>query len=76
MPDKTLSIWTVYDHPSDYPDGFIARRWAIVDGREIMTDDTIEADDLETLRRHFEERTLCCLPREPDDDPVIVECWI
>ena len=27
-----LSMWTVYDHPSDFPDLFIARRWEVGEG--------------------------------------------
>ncbi len=28
----TLSLWTVYDHPSDYPCHFVARRFDIAGG--------------------------------------------
>jgi hypothetical protein len=36
-----LSIWTVYDHPADYPDGFIARRHEAGEGVHRPTNDVI-----------------------------------
>jgi hypothetical protein len=73
---EELSIWTIYDHPRDYPEGFIARRWAIANGQNFMTSDTFKADNLETLRRHFEGRALFRMPRQDGDDRVIVESWL
>jgi hypothetical protein len=67
-----LEIWAVYDHPKDFPDRFVARKFIY----DRMTDKVITAPDLTTLRTHFQQRGLCRLPRDPSDDPVIVECWI
>jgi len=70
-----LNIWTIYDHPSDYPEGYIARRWVVIDGLEKPTIVTITGP-LEAMRLHFQSKGLVCLPRDPTDDPKIVECWI
>lgn len=67
-----LSIWTIYDHPTDYPEHFVARRF---DG-ETATADTVLAADLEELRTRFEGQGLVCLARFPQDDSVIVETWM
>lgn len=75
MPD-TLSIWTVYDHPKDFPDKYVARRWEILPTGGVPTDDMVTASDLETLRNHFRDAGLYPLPREDGDDGVIVETWI
>lgn len=71
-----LSIWTLYDHPKDYPAGFIARRWEVYATGPVPTDDAVMANDLETLREHFRDCGLYCMPRQPGDDPVIIETWI
>ena len=73
-----LSMWTVYDHPKDHPDHFIARRWDIGIGRGQPTSETILSEDLGELRDRLIERypDLYCIPRQEDDDPVIVETWL
>jgi len=73
-----LSIWTVYDHPSDAPDCFIARRWEVRPGHHepIRTEDVLRSQTLEPLRRHFREHGLTCLPRQTGDDVNIMESWL
>ena len=70
-----LSIWTVYDRPSDHPRGFMARRHEVVAGKERSTMDTIKAD-LSQLRVIFLTAGLTCLARDEGDEPQIVECWL
>lgn len=71
-----LSVWTVYDHPLDYPGGYIARRHeAHADGCR-PTEDTITAPTLQEIRDYMDLMGLACMPREVGDDPCIVESWI
>ena len=70
---NTLSLWTVYDHPTDYPDSYVARRFEVPGG---PTDDVLETETLEALRAEFERRGLVCLPRASGDDPRIIETWL
>jgi hypothetical protein len=71
-----LSVWTVYDHPSDYPDGFVARRHeAYTDHSVVATADAVFAPTLEAVRAKLPPG-LHCITRSPGDDPVIVESWI
>lgn len=75
-PARPLALWTVYDHPSDQPDCFIARKFLIVAGGPIATEETRAARTLQPLRDSFELEGLYCLPREPNDDPKIIESWL
>jgi hypothetical protein len=67
-----LEIWTIYDHPRDFPNTFVARRFMY----DRPTDRVITAPNVETLRSWFRQRGLCRIPRDPLDDPKIVECWL
>ena len=71
-----LSMWTVYDHPKDFPDGFMARRSEIGGGVPVpvLTDDVVTGD-LRMIRECMARCGLVCLTRDPSDDPVIVETW-
>ena len=72
---EKLAMWTVYDHPKDFPDKFVARKW-LVATEPVATDEHLVSDSLEWLRRRFEEMGLYCIPRNPGDDPNIVEVWL
>ena len=75
MTDR-LYIWVIYHRPLDFPDvPYVARRqW--VRGDEIEYDpDHFEADTLEEIRAKI-PWGLVKIGRYPDDDPVIVECWM
>jgi hypothetical protein len=67
-----LTIWVVYDHPLDWPDHYVARRW---DG-ELPTEDLVVTFDLELLREHLADKGLARLDRRRNDDPVILETWL
>lgn len=71
-----LDIWTVYDHPSDYPNSFVARKHTMTQG---ATSDLIIASTLEEVREMIQAvcpYVLSLIPRAEADDPVIVECWL
>lgn len=73
---QALSIWTVYDHPLDYPETYIARRAEIGVGVVSNTADTIADEDLEKIRDQLRDRGLTRLPRSAGDDPFIIEVWL
>lgn len=76
MSDDGLIMWTVYDHPADFPDCFVARRWRVTaDGPQAMSQ-VITSGDLDLLRREMAGMGLTVLNRSPDDDPKIVEVWL
>ncbi len=76
MERRLLVMWTVYDHPRDYPQHFVARKWEIHPGGERMTDEILKFASLEILREVMQRKGLSRLTRSPGDDPVIVETWL
>jgi len=73
----TLAMWTVYDHPTDYPDKYVARRFDVARDGARPTESIIIMDNLDRLRDMLAfEMHLTCLPRSPHDDPKIVETWL
>ena len=70
-----LPVWTIYDHPADFPDTFIARlHISCKDG--IMAAPEALVADLETLRAIMHDAGLTCVCRQEGDPPVIVETWL
>jgi hypothetical protein len=73
--EQHLEIWTVYDHPSDYQDKFVARKSLVTAQGSIMTHEMFVADSLVEIRMLLPPG-LARIPRYENDDPVIVECWL
>jgi hypothetical protein len=70
-------MWTIYDHPRDYPHSFVARKFEVgAGGVTTATAEMIVAPDLAGIRRVLANRGLTCLARDPADDPNIVETWL
>jgi hypothetical protein len=72
---ESLHMWTIYDHPFDRPNVFIARLWVVDDKGFRFTNETIEASTLDALRKMLPSG-LTCISRSPSDDPKIVEAWL
>ncbi len=75
-PEGVLAQWTIYDHPTDHPDLFVARRFDIGQGVFMATSHLIGAKDIEALRETFRRHGMACLPRLAEDEPQIVEVWM
>lgn len=74
---KTLSLWTVYDHPSDYPTFYVARRFEIGEGSYTATHQVLFNVNLDRLRADIVlHGCYYRLERNAGDDPVIMEIWI
>lgn len=73
QPRECLEMWTVYERPSDYPQGFVARLW-IIAGVAMSTQTHYVAPSLDEVRA-FLPRGLTCMSRNELDDPAIVETW-
>ena len=72
---EPLEMWTIYDHPIDNPDLYVARTWTIVGG-VVFAGEFIALDDLDQLRQRMRLKGLVPLHRAPGDDPKIVETWL
>jgi hypothetical protein len=71
-----MSMWTVYDHPKDFPNTFVARRYMISRGTAGATNDIIVSPQLAPLREVLAIKGLIPIARSEGDDPKIVESWI
>lgn len=73
---QPLSMWTVYDHPDDFPRMFIARRYEVTALQIKTTVDALASEDLESIRKHLRRLGLTVVGRYEDDDPKTLETWI
>jgi hypothetical protein len=71
-----LPAWIVYDHPTDFPDDYVARLWMFLPPPAAPTSHIITCKNLDALRFMLEDEGFICIGREPDDDPKIVEVWV
>lgn len=69
---EPLSLWTIYDHPRDYPRSYVARRFE----NEHPTGEHMVSPDIASLRDEMMRRGLTCPTRHPTDDACIVETWL
>jgi hypothetical protein len=74
---RILPMWSVYDHPQDHPNHWVARRWEVggAGTEPVATSQLFKAETLEALRQMLPPG-LHCMPRAPGDDPNIVETWL
>lgn len=71
----SLPMFTVTDHPTDFPDFFVARLH-LTRPEPHATAFAIMDRDLDRLRETLEALGLVKLARSPEDDPVILETWL
>jgi hypothetical protein len=74
MPDK-LKIYTVYDHPKDYPNNYVIRGYTI-DGKPLPDEEPLLFTNLDVGRQLMEAAGKTRISRAPEDDPCIVESWL
>ena len=65
-------IWVIYDHPKDFPEHFVARKWL----GETATQEGFASTDLEAIRDVMREHGLTRVPRFAGDDAKIIEVWL
>ncbi len=66
-----LSLYVVYDHPSDFPHSFVVRRFEFDQPKELLG----VAPSLE-LARLLIPKGLVCLHRLDQDERQIAEVWL
>lgn len=72
MSEPGLDMWVVYEHPTDFPEHYVARLW---EGETPTTTHIIERD-LEKLRERLFRMGMVKLDRMPGDVPVVLETWL
>lgn len=70
-----LSMYTIYHNVSDYPSGYVVRRFEIGQGVATPTTDATWAPTLDEVRTAI-PWGFVCLNRDPNDEPAIVEVWL
>lgn len=82
-----MLLWTITKNPRDAlkhqqrlglpnVDIYVARPHFLGDGWTAPLEYCRASPDLQEIRKQMEARGLVCVPRDPDDDPVIVESWM
>jgi hypothetical protein len=73
-----IMMWTVYSRPSDYPDGYVARLFVVGKGVKGNggTPWVIRGATLESVRKAIPSEASERIPRDPQDEPQIVETWL
>jgi len=75
----SLSIFTVYENPRDYPGRIVVRRFdvsaggAVADPEPLAIVDTLDEARAAIKRVH---PGAAWVQRNPSDDDPIVECWL
>lgn len=66
-------MWTVYDHPRDFADGYVVRLW----WGEIPEPQGEAFSTLAQARAYVAKEGGCfCIPRSETDSPSILETWM
>ena len=70
------SMWKIYDHPSDFPDEFVAQRWVLGGEDPGPSEDRVTSHNLDLLRSEMAARGLIRRDRTEGDDPAVIEVWV
>ena len=74
---ETLVMWTVYDRPTNFPNTYVAVKFAVLkDGSVGATGEFMVGPTLGALRDYLAGLGLVPLMRSDTDDPKIVETWM
>jgi hypothetical protein len=72
-PGHLLVMWVVYDHPKDFPDRYVARRFENGEPTEVILEAQSHAELQVLLAWNYPH--LRYFRRHYWDDPVIMEMW-
>lgn len=68
----TIPSWTIYSKGTiEYPGRFVARLFDLSEPLHFV----ITGDTVQSIRDKFPD-FMCCIGRDPEDSPVILETWI
>lgn len=72
--EAPATLYAIYDHPSDYPEGFVVRQW-LVSADQIQPGDAQREPTLTEAHATLPaEAKKVDWPGEPD--PTIIEVWM
>jgi hypothetical protein len=68
--------WVIYEHPDDFPKGYVARRFIIGPRVILETDEFVSGDTLHQVRALIPDK-LNNVGRPPNEtDKHVVEVWV
>lgn len=70
-----MTLWVVYDSPTDCPGKYVARMFVVAGGESRATAYVLHGPTLDAVRGLLPPG-LYRLPRHDDDEPHIVETWL
>lgn len=74
---ETLSVYVIFEGASDYPQArYVVRRQKVLAGVIDFDPTPIYVGDSLADARAALPYGLAMFARSPDDDPVILECWL
>lgn len=75
--EERLVHYVLQEKPSDYPDKYVLRKWAIVAPGQLqkLGIQMVEAD-VNVIHQQMQEAGLVWVGRHPDDDPVILRTYM
>lgn len=77
MPGEELKMITVYYRPRDLPDHvYVAREFTIAPGGPVPAPEVFATGNTLAEVRAQIPAYLIRMPRDPNDDPTVVESWI
>jgi hypothetical protein len=76
MTEYKLEFWTIYDHPTDYPENFVVRRSVVEGPSGLKPDKEVKLASTLEEARELIPPGYHRFDRDPTDPPVIVECWM
>lgn len=74
--DQRLRMFSIYDHPRDFPDCFVVRPWRVGGGHVEPEPIVCLCDRIFPLQQGLAALGLARILPEPGDDPAILETWL
>ncbi len=75
MADTDLRIYVMYDHPRDYPNEVVVRRWTVAGAAAVAGPIVARGPTIASVRAQL-PRPLYRLDSFAEDDPKIAEVWL
>ena len=75
-PGTHMTLWVIYDHPKDCPEGYVLRAQFVMGDGSIQSDEVAWFADHPDKLRAIVPFGLIRMTRAESDNPVILETWI
>lgn len=74
---RLFAVWTIYDHPSDFPRNYVARMHIVFsDMTSEPTYELMVCPYLDPIQQQLHNAGWTQFPRKDGEDPCILEHWM